>query len=169
MRWVRSHAIELGINPNMIAAGGGSAGGQLAIAAAVLKDFDEEGESTSVSPRPDALALFNPAFDNGPNGVGYDRVKSYWKQFSPLHNLNENVPPTIVFLGTKDKLIPVETAQLFKYKMEQNGSRCDLFLYEGQIHGFFNRNKKINRYHETLSELDKFLVSLGYLPPSNKG
>jgi len=29
MRWIRAHAKELGINPNMIAAGGGSAGGQI--------------------------------------------------------------------------------------------------------------------------------------------
>jgi len=25
--------------------------------------------------------------------------------------------------------------------MEQAGSRCDLFLYEGQEHGFFNKGK----------------------------
>jgi hypothetical protein len=47
--------------------------------------------------------------------------------------------------------------------MEQNGRRCDLFLYEGQPHGFFNTFKKNNKYEETLFELDKFLVSLGYL------
>lgn len=163
MRWIRSHAKELGINPKMIAAGGGSAGGHLAIAAAVLKDFDEEGESLSVSARPNALALYNPAFDNGPGGVGYERVEAYWEKFSPIHNLDENVPPSIVFLGTKDKLIPVETAQLFKDKMEENGRRCDLFLYKDQQHGFFNKYKKINKYEETLFELDKFLVSLGYL------
>jgi acetyl esterase/lipase len=166
MRWLRANAKELGINPQMIAAGGGSAGGHVAIAAAVLKDFDEEGESALVSARPDALALFNPAFDNGPGGVGYDRVQAYWEKFSPLHNLGKNVPPTIVFLGTKDKLIPVETAELFKQKMENNGRRCDLFLYEGHIHGFFNKYKKINKYEETLFELDKFLVSLGYLSPN---
>ncbi|MDB4796380.1 alpha/beta hydrolase fold domain-containing protein, partial [Akkermansiaceae bacterium] len=32
IRWVRSHAKELGINPDMIAAGGGSAGGHVAAA-----------------------------------------------------------------------------------------------------------------------------------------
>jgi len=165
IRWVRSHAKELGINAQMIAAGGGSAGGQLAIAAAVLKDFNEESEPESVSATPNALALFNPAFDNGPGGVGYERVKDYWQKFSPIHNINENVPPTIVFLGTEDKLIPVKTAQLFKRKMEENNRRCDLFLYQGQVHGFFNKYKKINKYQETLFELDKFLVSLKYLEP----
>lgn len=166
IRWLRTHAKELGINPEMIAAGGGSAGGHLAIAAAVLKDFDEKGENKSISARPDALALFNPAFDNGPGGVGFERVKDYWRTFSPIHNLDDTVPPTVVFLGTKDKLIPVETAQLFKHKMKENGIRCDLFLYQDQLHGFFNKNKKINKYNETLFQLDKFLVSLKFLKPN---
>lgn len=163
IRWVRSHAKELGINPDMIAAGGGSAGGHLAIATAVIKGFNEVNESLSVSARPDALVLFNPVFDNGPTGYGYNRVKAYWKEFSPLHNLDENVPPTIVFLGTKDKHIPVETAQLFKSKMLENGIRCELFLYPAQPHGFFNKNKKNHKYKETLFETDKFLTSLNYL------
>jgi len=163
MRWVRSHADELGINPNMLAAGGGSAGGHLAISAAVIKNFNEENEDISVSSRPDALVLFNPVFDNGPNGYGYERVKDYWQAFSPLHNLDENVPPTIVFMGTKDRFVPVETTQLFKRKMEENGRRCELFLYPDQPHGFFNKSKKNNKYKETLLEADNFLTSLGYL------
>lgn len=163
MRWVRSHAHKLGINPNKLAAGGGSAGGHLAIATAVINGFNEVDESLSVSARPDALILFNPVFDNGPNGYGYDRVKDYWQAFSPLHNLDDKVPPTIVFLGTKDKFIPVETAQLFKSKMLEYGRHCELFLYPAQPHGFFNKNKENHKFKETLLEADKFLTSLNYL------
>jgi hypothetical protein len=46
--------------------------------------------------------------------------------------------------------------------MEKVGSRCDLFLYEGEGHGFFNYRKREN-YRNTVSEADRFLVSLGYL------
>lgn len=159
MRYVRSHAAELGINPDMIAAGGGSAGGHIAAAAATLKDFNEESDDMSVSCRPNALVLFNPVFDNSENGYGYDRVKDYWQQFSPMHNIDDKTPPAVVFLGTKDQLIPVSTAEKFKELMSKAGHRCDLHLYEDQPHSFFNKAK----YYETLLETDKFLASLGYI------
>ncbi len=159
MRWVRAHAKELGIDPNRIAAGGGSAGGHLGAATATVTAFDEPDEDTSVSCIPQALVLFNPVFDNAENGYGHDRVKEYWQDFSPMHNLRKGAPPTIVFLGTKDDLIPVATAEKYKKTMETNGDRCDLFLYEDQPHGFFNKAK----YNETLAEMDRFLVSLGWL------
>jgi acetyl esterase len=159
MRWIRSHAGELGVDPNRLAAGGGSAGGHLAAATALVKGFNEEGEEVSVSCIPDALVLFNPVIDNGPDGYGYERVKDYWEAFSPLHNITETAPPTLIMLGTGDELVPVITAEKFKIKMEQAGSRCDLRLYEGQPHRFFNKEK----YNETLTETAAFLASLGYL------
>lgn len=161
MRWVRKNAGKLGIDSNRIAAGGGSAGGHLAAATATLTQFDEPDEDTSVSCRPQALVLFNPVYDNSEKGYGYDRVKDYWTDFSPMHNLSKDTPPTTVFLGTKDKLIPVATAEEYKNKMEANGGRCDLHLYKDQPHSFFNKA----RYKETETEMDNFLVSLGWLKP----
>lgn len=159
MRWVRSHAAELGINPDKLAAGGGSAGGQIAAATATTSQFNEAGEDSSVSCIPNALVLFNPVFDNGPGSFGHDKVKDYWQDFSPMHNLQAHTPPTIVFLGTEDKYIPVATAEIYKQRMEELGLRCDLHLYEDQPHGFFNKAK----YKETVLEMDRFLSSLGYL------
>ncbi len=162
IRWVRQHAGELGVDPDKLAAGGGSAGGHIAAAAATLKGFDEAGEDLKISARPDALVLFNPVYDNGPEGYGYDRVKDYWREFSPMNNLSKSTPPTVVFLGTKDKWVPVATAEKFKKMMEANGCRSDLHVYEGQEHGFWNvRNPEY--YFKTVVEMDRFLVSLGYL------
>jgi acetyl esterase/lipase len=100
--------------------------------------------------------------DNGPGGYGYERIGEAYTDFSPLHNIREGAPPTILFLGTEDKLIPVETAAYYKLVMEQVGSRCDLHLYEGQGHGFFNY-RQFEYYKTTLLEADRFLISLGYL------
>ena len=163
LRWVRSHAKELGIDPTKILAGGGSAGGHVAAAVATTKGIDEEGEDTSVSSRPEALVLFNPVYDNGPKGYGHKRVKEYWKKISPMHNLDKNTPPTIVFLGTKDNLIPVATAEKYRDLMKKAGVKSELFLYEGQPHGFFNKGKSKKSYAKTVKEMDRFLVSLGYL------
>lgn len=163
LRWVRAHSDSLGIDPNKLAAVGGSAGGHVAAVVALTDGFNEEDEDLSVSCRPDALVLFNPVFDNGPTGYGYNRVKEYWEAFSPMHNLDETAPPTIVFLGTRDPLIPTATAEEYQSRMNVVGARCELRLYKGQPHGFFNPWKKNNKYRETLIETDKFLSSLGYL------
>ena len=168
IRWVRAHANELGIDPDRIVAGGGSAGGQIAAATGTVTGFEEEGEDLGVSSRPDALALFNPVYDNGPDGFGYETVQEYWEEFSPMHNISETTPPTVVFLGTADALIPVATAEEYKRRMEENGRRCDLHLYEGETHGFFNYDPTDDSYTQTVIEMDLFLASLGYLtgPPT---
>ena len=163
IRFLRQHAKQLGIDPNRIAAGGGSAGGHVAAATATVPGLEEDGEDRKIDSRPNALLLFNPVFDNGPGGFGYERVKTRYRDISPLHNLRKGVPPTIVFLGTRDRLVPVKTAQAYKQKMEQLGSRCDLFLYEGQPHGFFNRSRSPKHFVKTVTEMDRFLISLGYL------
>jgi acetyl esterase len=164
IRWVRAHAGQLGIDPKRIAAGGGSAGGHVAAAAGSVKQFEEPSEDKSISSKPNALILFNPVFDNGPDGYGHERVKEHWREFSPMHNIDKDTPPTIVFLGTKDKLIPASTAEEYKELVTKSGGRCDLFLYEGQPHGFFNyRDGKNKYYYQTVIEADKFLASLGLL------
>lgn len=163
IRWVRAHAAELGIDPEKIAAGGGSAGGHVAAATGTTKGIVEKGEGESVSARPDALVLFNPVYDNGPNGYGHSRVKAYWKQISPMHNIDKTTPPAVVFLGTKDRLIPVATAEKFRDHMTDAGVRSELHLYEGQTHGFFNQSKSPESYKKTVAQMDDFLTSLGFL------
>jgi len=167
VRWLRKNSERLGIDPSRLAAGGGSAGGHVAAATGTVPGLEEDGEDTSVSSLPNALVLFNPVFDNGPMGYGHSRVKDRFREISPIHNLSKKTPPTIVFLGTKDKLVPVSTAQRYKKLMEKSGGRCDLHLYKDQPHGFFNgpdRGGAFNPYYlKTVTAMDRFLASLGYL------
>ncbi|TLX78167.1 alpha/beta hydrolase [Labilibacter sediminis] len=163
MRWIRKHASEFGIDSDKILAGGGSAGGHIAAATATVNGFNEAGEDTTISCRPKALVLFNPVANNGPDGYGYNRVKSYYKTFSPYHNIKENTPPTLIMLGTKDKLFTTALAEAYKKKMEDLGQRCDLILYKDQEHAFFNKGKSKEMHYQTMIDADKFLISLGYL------
>lgn len=160
IRYVRKNAKKLHINPKMIAAGGGSAGGHLAAACGNTVGLEEVGEDLSISSVPNALVLFNPVYDNGPNGFAYRRMEGRHLEISPLHNISEGAPPTIVFFGTKDKTTPVASSKEYEKRMKEVGSRIDLFLYEGQEHSFFNKGK---HFIETLVETDLFLASLGYL------
>ena len=162
IRYLRRNAFSLGINPYRIVGSGGSAGGHLAAATAMLDGLNEPAEPLDVSCIPNALVLFNPVIDNGPTGYGYERIGDRYNEISPMHNIKNETPPCILFLGTNDNLIPVSTAEAFKKEMESVGSRCDLILYEGAGHGFFN-HQNIDYYNATILESDKFLRSLGYI------
>ena len=106
----------------------------LAAATAFIEGHNQDGDGLTVSCIPNALVLFNPVIDNGPGGYRYERVGRAYKNFSPPHNIRHGAPPTVLFLGTRDHLVPVETAAYYQRVMKKVGSRCVLHLYEGQGH-----------------------------------
>ena len=160
MRFIKSNAKRFHLDTNKIVASGGSAGGHLAAATALIEGYNDPKDKLKISTKPNALVLFNPVIDNGPGGYGYERILDKYKGFSPLHNIVKGAPPTIIFLGEKDELIPMETMKNFKKKMEEVGSRCELLTYPEQKHGFFNKPMYKNN---TMYEADKFLISIGFL------
>lgn len=167
MRFVRSNAKYFRIDPNRIVGGGGSAGGHLAAATALIEKYNHPSDDMSVSSKANALVLFNPVINNGPGreGAAHERIGDRYVDFSPAHNIKAGAPPTIMFFGTNDSVTPVFVADAFKAKMEAVGSRCDVIYYEGQKHSFFNYPGYLEK---TLAKADEFLVSIGYLKPLDK-
>ncbi len=165
VRYLRQHAGRLGIDPARIAAGGGSAGGHVAASTGTLPKLDEPTDDATISSRSNALLLFNPVYDNGPEGGwGHDRVEEYWRDISPAHNIDARTPPAIVFLGEQDDLVPVETARRFQARMKTAGVESVLYTYPDQSHGFFNERKGgTGIFLDTVRKMDAFLVELGFL------
>ena len=161
VRYIREHAKELGVDPERIAAGGGSAGGHVAACTGVIDGFDAENEDANISSKPAALVLFNPVIDTGPKGYGYSRLKERYKEISPVDHVTKATPPTIIFQGDADTTTPVLGARTYNERMEKLGRRCELVEFEGAKHGFFNRGEA---FEKTLADTDAFLTSLGYLP-----
>ena len=161
IRYLRQNAAKLSIDTNMIIASGGSAGGHLAAACFTNETVNEAGEDLNVSSKPNALVLFNAVIDNSKAGYGYERIGERYLEFSPLHNIRKGFPPTVFFLGTKDKLIPVATAETFKQKIEGVGGICTLHLYENQEHGFFNQKVL---HADLFSKMNTFFDSIGIKP-----
>ena len=175
VRWVRSNSERLGIDPEKIAAGGGSAGGHLAAATATVAGFDSPNDPTSVSCRPDALLLFNPALVlaeiPGKTKIDRERRESINERagvesskISPYHGDLTSAPPTFIVHGKADTTVPYQSVEFYTEKMKTNGRECQLIGYENQQHGFFNFGKGDSVYFKkTVDEMDAFLVSLGYL------
>ncbi|MCA9123160.1 MAG: alpha/beta hydrolase [Planctomycetaceae bacterium] len=179
IRWIRKNSERLGIDPNRLVAGGGSAGGHLAGCTGVLTGFEESGEDLEISSNPNAMALFNPALVlapiEGEDPLPADTMPTLRermgvnpRELSPYHHVQAGVPPTIIFHGKGDTTVPYRTVEQFTGAMKKFGNRCELVGYEDQPHGFFNHGRSGNKYFDaTLASLDKFLVSLGYLQPNN--
>lgn len=175
IRWIREHAGELGVDPDRIAAGGGSAGGHLAAATATLTKFEEPGENMKISSKPNALVLFNPALILTPLGGETpeqkkklesleNRLGAKPEDLSPYHHITSGMAPTIIFHGTNDQTVPFSRAEAFTRQMDKAGNTCMLAAYENEGHGFFNYGKKDNgAYVSTVSMMDKFFVKLGWL------
>ncbi len=170
LRWVRANATALGVDPQRIAAAGGSAGGHLAASTAFIDQFDDPQDDRKVSAVPNALVLFNPALVLAPiEGLAKDalgfrdleaRMGTKPENLSPAHHVTRNGPPTLIFHGRADRTVPYATAEAFTAKMKALGNLCELKGYDGQNHGFFNGGRF---QQETLAEADKFLVTLGWL------
>lgn len=155
-RAIHQNAVALGIDPMAIAAGGGSAGGHLAAALATLTPPDFIADHRP----PSALVLFNPVIDNSPEGYGAARLGERWRSYSPIHNIGPAHPPTLIMLGSRDALIPVETGN--RYCAEVRASaRCELMIYPDATHGWFNDPGFV----ETLRDSTRFIAETFSLEP----
>src|SRR6185369_13174826 len=57
-------------------------------------------------------------------------------RLSPASHVTNAWPPTVQFFGTADRLLP--GGVLLHNRMRAAGVRCELYLAEGQGHGFVN-------------------------------
>lgn len=164
MRWVKSHASQLGIAADRVIASGGSAGGTLALNLALGDGPNAPEDDLGISTRPCALVLFNPA--QGPFIAGIAKQISAGDgeqarliaQVSAIDRPQKDEPPAIFIFGTDDRLL--EPSREFCTKALAMGDRCELWTAEGQRHAFFNR---LPWYASCLRKADEFLVALGYL------
>ena len=162
VRWIREHAETLGIDPSRIVTMGGSAGGHLAVATALLDDINQETDNHDISARADALIMMYPVIDTSAEGYGQAKIGDRWRELSPLHNVRGELPPALIFHGTGDDVTPYAGAEQYQARSTSAGNISELITYPGGRHGYiiFDRQE----YDRALDRMKEFLLRQKILP-----
>lgn len=150
LRWFKQHADELGIDPNRVVTGGGSAGGHISVLATSNDGLNDPADPKEFDTRVVAYLLFNPAFSLDDEKDG---------EIDALKQVKPNFAPAVVMFGTNDNW-KRGWDQLHAKLLKQGTTTTELWLAEGQPHGFFNRGP-----WQTVTHLaaDRFLMQQGLL------
>lgn len=153
LSWIAERTKELQIDPGKIAVAGGSGGGWTASClTTVCTDLHLNG-SLQARHIPVLQVLYNPRLTSA---RGLD------ERYSPLEHLDRDQPPVLIMIGTADRFL--EENQHYCRKTKALGNDCQIILYEGAGHAFFNYGQFENKYYlQTLLEVDKFLIRQGWL------
>lgn len=150
IRWFKQHAGELGIDPDRVIAGGGSAGGHISALATLNPGLNDPADPKDVDTKVVAYLWFNPAFSEGDSGDA---------EIDILRQMKAELPPALVLFGDKDSWKKGWDAAHVKWK-DLGTKTIDLRIAEGQVHGFFNKDPWLT---VSLIAADEFLVKHEFL------
>jgi acetyl esterase/lipase len=169
LRFVRAKGARLGCDVQRLGAGGGSSGAHLALMAAVAArpgpagPIDDPADDLAVSPRPQALFLMNPPL----NLERYDRPVpvEQRRQLSPTLQIDASLPPTWIFHGTADRVVPFSQVIEFQQRARTLGAaEVTVQAFEGRGHGFFNAKRNQGEdFEATVAGITAGLRKLGWL------
>ncbi len=167
VRFIRFSAKKWGVNPEHLGITGGSAGGHLSLTMgtqggpgkADAKDPIDR-ESSAVQ----AVACFFPPTDflnygtAGEDAVGTGILKDYkpafgprsdtpesrqifGKEISPIYFITAALPPTLIFHGDADKLVPLQQSETFVQRATEAGATAKVVVHPGGAHGWGGMDK----------------------------
>lgn len=163
IRFIRTNAANYSVAPNKIGVTGMSAGGHLSL---ILGAFGGPGNAASKDPveressEVNAIACFYPPTDflnwgkTGQSALEFPMLRVFWpafgvtaqtshetllkmgRDFSPIYGITTKFPPTLIFHGDADTLVPIQQSELFMKKLESAGVPHRLVVKPGHSHGY---------------------------------
>lgn len=174
VRWMRANADKYGINPDAIAAIGGSAGGHLAMMlgySSGVAELEGTGGHPEYSSAVQAVVdLYGPVdmtleeFHTNKTllaffgGKTFSEIPDQYRLASPLTHVTKDAPPTLIIHGTDDFTVPVAQADLLAERLKELGCDYEYLRLKGYPHTLdilleANRHVRWYMYHF----LDKYL------------
>ncbi len=171
-RFIRAHAAEYGIDPDRLGVTGGSAGGHLSLMLATrggpgpanakdpvdrassavqavaifypVTDLLNLGDSTENLHDGGAPKSFIKAFDQEPKNLPAWQVTG--REMSPLYYVTSNLPPTLIYHGDADTLVPLDQSQRFQARSREVGRAVELVVHPGGSHGWLTMPLDIMKF-----------------------
>jgi acetyl esterase/lipase len=158
VRYVRSHAERLGVDPNRVGVWGFSAGGHLALLVGTTGSEplpDEEPAGSGSSSRVQAVAswagLTDLADPTGPRklegerlelarrflGGTYQERPDAYRKASPVTRVTRDCPPVLLVHGDRDERVPFSHSEVMLEKLKSAGIEATLLAVKGAGHLFF--------------------------------
>lgn len=164
IRFLRENASDYGIDPGMIGVTGSSAGGYLAVMAAVFDSGDKRTRPNAAVGMGAQTDLTSPHIQNSIvlnwskfMGGFYRQVPENYLKQSPLNHLTLDDPPVAIICGEHDK--PSTRANTFRQKALQLGVPTSLTEISGAPHGLL---KTAEHRRIAINAIDEFFrVHLG--------
>ena len=162
VRFVRTRAGDFGIDPDRLGVTGGSAGGHLALMIATRGgpgDPAAEDPVDRASSAVQAVAIFYPVTDmtnlrgstedTGDGGppksfkraldqepVDMERWKVTGPELSPIRFVTKDAPPTLIYHGDADTLVPLDQSQRYLERAREAGATVEVVVHPGGGHGW---------------------------------
>lgn len=173
IQWIKENSDKYFIDPDKIAVIGGSAGGHLAMMLGYSQGspkFENECLDNKYNTSVQAIVnIYGPTdltteYAISQSSVEYFLGKKYledkdiYRDASPISYLSPDDPPTLIFHGTLDELVPISQADSLKSKLDKVGIPAEYHRLEGWPHTM-DLNVEVNAYCQYYMDLffEKYL------------
>src|SRR5664279_3600647 len=172
VRYIRHNAGRYGIDPQRLGVTGGSSGGHLSLMLATRGGAGDANATDPVdreSSAVQAVAIFYPPTDllnlgnstenlgdGGPpktfaRGFGPQSTNlAVWKvigrEMSPVYYVTSNFPPSLIYHGDADTLVPLDQSERFQAEARKSGRTVEVVVHHGGKHGWLSMVWDLRRF-----------------------